>query len=274
MGGKEDAMVPETTQMPTTQARQGRLHRPTVALVVLAITALLIPLLKRSKDHELSASDFGDVLLSQAQYPRNFAELQAVLPMLTLSAMALFHALAHDVAGVSRDNYKRWTAFTRYCESRAIMNAMAALNVWATQAQAVETAITNTGFQLETSNLISIALVVQHYLLTHPKIARNSMVYTLFTLLTWANVAAQCWNLAATSSTVDVLQAIFLTKAVWHAYMPQHFATSFEPWIELARRSSTPDQQRALAERFMEVAQPKPAGYLQVQTEDVAMDQV
>lgn len=267
-------MVPEQPQMPQ-HPRQGRLHRPTVALVILAVTTLLIPLLKRSKDHELTSSDLVEILLAQAQalYPQSFFELQQMLPMATLSAMALFHALAHDVAGVGRDGYKRWTAFTRYCESRVIMNAMAALNVWAAQAETVEAAITSPGFQLQTSNLISIALVVQHYLLTHPKITRNSMIYTAFTLLTWANVAAQCWNLAATSSTVDVLQAIFLTKAVWHAYMPQHFATSFEPWIELARRN--PVQQRALAERFMEVAQPKLAGYLQVHTsEDVAMDQV
>lgn len=254
---------------------RGRFHRPTVALVVLVFTTLLIPLLKRSKDHEITASDFGDILLAQVEalWPSNFAALQQILPMATLSGMALYHALAHDVAGMGRDGYKRWTAFTRYCESRVIMNLMGALNVWAAQAQTVETAITNTGFQLETSNLISVALVVQHYLLTHPKIARSSMIYTAFTFLTWANVAIQCWNLAATSSTVDVLQGVFLTKAVWHAYMPQHFATSFEPWIELARRN--PEQQRALTERFMEVAQPKPAGYLQVHTsEDVAMDQV
>merc|ERR1711988_841062 len=164
------AMVPEQPQMPQ-QPRNGRLHRPTVALVVLAITTLLIPLLKRSKDHELTSSDFAEILLAQAQalYPHSLFELQQILPMATLSAMALFHAVAHDVAGVGRDGYKRWTAFTRYCESRVIMNAMAALNVWAAQAQTVETAITTTGFQLETSNLISVALVVQHYLLTHPQ---------------------------------------------------------------------------------------------------------
>jgi len=250
-----------------------RLHRPTVAFLVLVLTSLLVPVLHH--DGELTSDELLNILRSKAEtlIPTTWEALLDWLPMMTLGLLALFHTVTHDFAGVARsDGYRRWTAFCRYCESRIIMNMMAASSAWAAlygRADAVEHTLA-AGFHLDTSSLLSVALVVQHYLLAHPKIANHAIMYTLLTVVMWANVAAQCYRMAVSSSAVDVLQAVFLTKAVWHAYMPDHFANSFKPWLELAR---APQQRRALAERWL--AEANSEAYSQVkQQEDISLDQV
>jgi len=240
--------------MPAPRGMPTRLHRPTVAFIVLVATSLLIPIIKH--DGELSSQEFMDLLVVQAKaaVPTNWDEVLSFLPMATFSLLALAHTVAHDFMGLARsDGYRQWTAFTRYCESRIIMNLMAASSLYASlsdKAQEVESTMA-AGFNLEASNLLSVAMVVQHYLLAHPRISKHSILYTLLTILMWGNIAAQMYRMAFTSTATDVLQSLFLTKAVWHAYMPTHFATTFEPWVQLAR---SPQDRQALATQYLEAA--------------------
>jgi len=212
-------------------------HRPTAAFALLTASSLLIPVIQESPT---SVSAFLHLVACHATclVPSSVDQVSAWMPMVMLSLLALSHSIPHDLLGYPRsDGYRAWTAFCRYCESRVLLNLMAAASAYASLSSTE-----STGFHLPASNLLSVALVVQHYFLSHPRILARGYYHAMLTVMVWVNVASEIYRMsvATKEDPSQVLQALFLTQAVWHGYIPSHFANSFTHWLSM---SSSPQAQ-------------------------------
>lgn len=209
---------------------QLRLHRPTIVLALLCASALLSSGVWLDDNAETAKAKL------LAALPTTTDDFAQMLPTLIMSAVALSHVFLHDLVGKQREDYLRWAAWCRYAESRVVLNLMRASMLYAAASQAkAEPNLLPEGFSGNFSNLVSVALVVQHYVLTNSAIQSRRAIHHMLSLLLWAVVAYKGYEAAAATSAVTVMQALFLTKAVWYAYMPQHFADGqrFSPWWQL-----------------------------------------
>jgi len=228
---------------------RGWLHRPTVAFMVMVITALVAsPDFVRAVSEGQSGTVIIHGLAAQAQHTAralvatSAEEMYKYLPVAMLSVVAVTHFIFHDLLGKTREGYLRWAAFCRFAESRAIMNLMHASTLWAAITNADGPTEFASGFSGQVSHLLSVAMVVQHYAFTNPAWRAHRFLYYSSSMLLWVSVLLQCMDMAATTSTVAVLQAIFLTKSVWFGYIPAHWNSDFSAWMgnPLATRRELP----------------------------------
>ncbi|GMI23427.1 hypothetical protein TeGR_g3257, partial [Tetraparma gracilis] len=169
-------------------------------------------------------------------------------PQAFLFVVCLGFFLYFDILGkkIPSWNYIRWESWCRYLECRIIMDLMRSTTVWLTnipdpngelctqiEAFQIENVLTTFTFRRcgdnifsgHTSNLISLCVIIQAYVLQIPAIRKRPALFFGLSVFLWLGATLEMFYIVAARLhySVDVVLALFLVISTWLAYMPGHW---------------------------------------------------